>query len=144
MKAVQEFLKNMLVIYGAAVICLYAAFVFITPLERVRYTMPLELFCAIFMVTLLRVFTDKLDFKYAILERLLDWALITLVIVANWWFFSWYVRVSIIFIFLSTIVIYLLVWFTLRNMTRRDIASINDKIRQRKARKNRDTKTTNF
>ena len=146
-KALTEFLKNVFAIYGIAILVSHTIFYFF--LEQlslppnylrqitIRTYFPHQVFVAVFFVTLLRLYTDKFDFKYPILERLLDWALITVVITACWWLFGWRNHMSFPFVPLSTAIIYIIAWVTLVYATRRDIASINEKIRQRKAKRDK-------
>ena len=135
MKAVQDFFRNVFVIYGAVVICIYVGFYFITPWTSIPISFPLELFCAVFLVTLLRVFTEKFNFKYAILERVLEWTLITVAVAAIWRLFGWGNYIFYLYIIPFTVVVCVLVWLVLKFKTRKDIASINEKIQQRKARR---------
>ena len=137
-KALIGFIKTVFIIYGIAILCAYLAFYFLTDWLRIRTFFPLQLFIAIFQVALLRLFTDKLDFKFGILERMLDCALIVAVIAVNWWFFSWGEHLALRYVVILSVITYISAWVVLRQKARRDIASINEKIRQRKARRNKD------
>ena len=136
MKALIEFIKTVFIIYGIAILCAYTAFYFLTDWWRVRTYFPLQLFIAIFQVVLLRLYTHKFDFKYGILEPLLDFALINMVIAVNWWIFGWGEHLALPFVVLLNAIVYVSAWAVLRNKTRKSIVSINEKIRQRKARRN--------
>ena len=137
-KALIEFSKTVFIIYGIAILCSYIAFYFLTDWFRVRTYFPLQLFIATFQIVLLRLYTDKFDFKYEVLERLLEYVLIVSVISINWWIFGWGEHLALPFVVLLSAVTYVSAWAVLRNKTRKDIVSINEKIRLRKARRDRE------
>ena len=128
----KEFVKNLLIIYGTVTVCLLAFFHFISPWWRVRIADVLQLFITVAIIALLRLFTEKLDFKYAVLEILLEFTLITMVGVAGWWFFGWTVYVPFPYVILISAVTYVIVWFALVLKTSQDIAHINKQIKRKK------------
>ena len=127
----KEFVKNLLIIYGAVTVCLLAFFHFISPWWRVRIYDVLQLFYMVSIIALLRLFTERFDFKYAVLEILLEFGLVTMVGVAGWWFFGWTAYVPFPFVILISAVTYAIVWFALTVKTSQDIAYINKQIRRR-------------
>ena len=133
----KEFIKHVLIVFGATKLCVYVGFHFFAPWTRVRIEIVPELFILILVVTALRLFTEKFDFKYAILEILLEFALIAACATAVWWFFGWYVELPFPFLLLFTTVVYVLVWFSLTAKTSQDIDYINKQIQHRKDMRNK-------
>ena len=140
MKLINEYLKNWIINFGAAILVMYIALQFIVPAQFMRIRHVAEAILALSLITLLRMFTDRFDFKYYLLERLLDCALVTIMAMANWWYFGWERFLPKPLAITCCIVIYLLVWYVHTIRTRREIADIKKKIRQRKNERDSDVK----
>ena len=140
MKIIREFVTNWIINFGAGMIVMHIAFRFYMPWTVINLSYMPEVIIAITLVTLLRMFTDRFDFKYYLLERLLDCALVTILLVAHWWFFGWERFLPLPSTIVCIMAIYLLVWFVHTSRTRREVADIRKRIQQRKDDRDSDVK----
>ena len=129
-RSILRFAKTMFIIYGVVIVCVYIFFTFVTPWRFMRTTIPLEIFGTIFVCTLLYKFTERFEFKHAILERLLEFAIMLAAVLIMWRVVGWHNDIPIVVMLVTVPIVYVVVWLLIVRNTDRDIDFINKQIKR--------------
>ena len=135
----RDFIKNLLIGYAVTVLCVAVGLLFMGGVGI--YTgLVLELFYAVLLAQLLDLLIQKLPSKYIVLEYLLAFAMNISVIFASWWFFGWHNYISVTFVLVVFVMVYIIVFALDFAKLKKDIAYINEQIEQKSVKKNQSDK----
>ena len=135
----RDFIKNLLINFAVAVLCVSVG-LHLMAWFAIEVSLIFELFCVVLLTRLLQLLINKFNSEYIVLEYLLELVMFTSVILAGWWFFGWHEYVSVIFILIITVVIYIVMFALDFAKINSDIAYINEQIRQKNAKKKQSDK----
>lgn len=130
----KNFVKHWLVNFALIVICINSiSFVLYQNWGDVSFIF--ELLFVTLLIRLMQMLTNKFATQYPILEYLLELLMVVAVVLACGWLFGWYRNGEIWFILGTIAVVYAAAYVLDLTRTRRDVAYINEQIKQRSQRK---------
>ena len=136
----RDFIKNLLIGYAVTILCVSVGLHFMAGYD-INTGIVLELFWAVLLIQLLDDFLiKKLPSEYIVLEYLLAFVMNVSVIFVSWWFFGWHNYISVIFVLIAFVIIYITVLALDFANVKRDIAYINEQIEQKGVKKNQSDK----
>lgn len=95
----------------------------------------IELFTVTLMIRLLQLLTNKFVSNYPILEYLLEFGMVIAVVLVGGWLFAWYNIKGMLFVLLTIAVVYVIAYVLDLTRASRDIAYINEQIKQKRIKK---------
>ena len=134
---VNKFLRNY------AVVVIVVGIAFITRNDTLLLVSLLfELLVALFLVDLLKLLMQKINHHthYFVTEHLFGYIVAMIVFPSTWRIFGWYERVAIWSILISVTAVSVTVFVLELGRTKKDIAYINEKLKQRREKKKEQTK----
>ena len=134
----RDFIKNLLIGFAVVILCVTVGVHFAG--IGIDTGSILALFFAVLLIQLLHLLIQKFTSEYIVLMYLLEFVITISVMLASWWFFGWHNFVSVIFVLVTIVIVYIIVFTLDFAIVKRDIAYINEQIQQKNDKKNQSDK----
>lgn len=134
----KKFVKDWLVNFALVLLSVYVVFVIVNRnWEDVSFAF--ELLLVTLAIRLLQMLTSKFTPRYPILETLLEFVMVTAVVLSSGWLLEWYIVENIWLIIIVIAIVYTAGYVLDLTKANRDIAFINEQIRRRREKQREET-----